>query len=281
MADISTLVTDIYKVLDQAKFEELSVHLPEEDRTDSKPSLRMSNLGRPLRQLYYDLTSAPNQENLSGKTRFKFRYGHLLEDLVLELAIRAGHDVRDRQKEISVDSVVGHIDAIVDDVLVDVKSCSAYSFEKFKSGRILDEDNFGYVYQLSGYWSCLDVDRAGFLAINKVDGELFFYELPADKRRDLDDVRSRISLVRDTVASKDEPQRCYEPVPEGKSGNLRLGVGCSYCPHKFHCYRDANDGAGLKTYYYSGGPKFLIKVAKEPRVRSDGPVDEFPTKEKE
>lgn len=279
MKTIETLASDIYSLF-EGKIEHIDVPVSHELRSGEN-NLRMSNLGKPLRQLYYDLTSAPNQEALSGKTLFKFTYGHILEHLAIELAIQAGHEVKDQQREVIVDGVKGHIDGIIDGVLVDAKSCSQYSFDKFKSGRILTDDPFGYVTQLSGYWAAIpEVERAGFLAINKVDGELFFYELPSNKRQTLDDVQTRIATVRSTVAQGQEPERCYEPVPEGKSGNLRLGVGCSYCGHKFHCWRDANDGAGLKAYFYSSGPKFLVKTVREPKVPTeDVSLDIFPTKE--
>lgn len=278
MARIEDLASDIYALF-EGKIEHIDVPVSQEQRAEGQ-SLRMSNLGKPLRQLYYDLTSAPNQEAFTGKTLFKFTYGHILEHLIIKLAVQAGHDVRDQQREIEVDGIKGHIDGIIDGVLVDAKSCSQYSFDKFKSGRILDEDPFGYIYQLSGYWAAVGTDRAGFLAINKVDGELFFYELKVSTKRTLDDVRSRIALVRETVTGDQVPSRCYPSVPDGKSGNLRLGVGCSYCPHKFHCWRDANGGEGIKTYYYSTGPKFLVEVKREPKVPTeDVSLDVFPTKQ--
>jgi len=56
-------------------------------------------------------------------------------------------------------------------------------------------------------------------------------------------------------------------VPEGKSGNMKLGVNCSYCPHKVTCWDDANNGDGLRLFLYSNGPMWLTEVQKEPKVQ--------------
>lgn len=240
--------------------------------------LYLSSIGKPLRQLWYQLKGAPS-EKLGPDTKFKFLYGDLLESLVLFLAIEAGHTVEGLQQSVDVDGVRGRIDAIIDGTLVDVKSCSQYSFDKFRSGDFLTNDPFGYVYQLSSYWSQLAVERAGFLCINKVLGHIHFAELTNEHRRTDAEVRDRIARVREAASIDVEPERCYEPRPvssKDKSGNLVLGVGCSYCPFKEHCWRDANNGSGLKKFIYASGPKWFVDVKKQPRVFE---ADTFPTKE--
>lgn len=283
---IDTLITDIYNLFDghavTEGVEDFSkavgdLFIKRLKDVGPRSGLSLSQIGRPLRQLYYDLTGGtPGQEVLTPQTRFKFAYGDLIEEMILFLAMEAGHDVSDMQRTVSVDGILGHIDCIIDGVLVDVKSCSSYSFNKFRDGSILDNDPFGYIYQLSSYWATLpNVTRAGFLAIDKVTGKICFYELTNASRKSITDVQERIGLVKAMVQTSSEPERCYSPEPEGKSGNLKLGVGCSYCPHKFHCWRDANGGTGIKTYSYSTGPKFLVHIEREPRVQT---FDKFPTK---
>jgi hypothetical protein len=66
------------------------------------------------------------------------------------------------------------------------------------------------------------------------------------------------------------PDRCYPPVEDGKSGNLKLSVGCSYCGYKFKCWDDVNEGKGLRTFIYSNGPRFLVNVEREPDVYEVG-----------
>ena len=88
--------------------------------------LRFSSLGRPDRQIWYMANSQGGPQELNAKTYFKFLYGDIIELLVLFLAKEAGHKVEREQEEIEVDGVLGHIDAIIDGVVVDVKSASPY-----------------------------------------------------------------------------------------------------------------------------------------------------------
>lgn len=269
---LATLPADIHNLLDGASLEDSIGRFTDDigkmmikrfKDHDREPSLRMSNIGRPLRQLWYELRGQPG-EKLSGQTKFKFLYGDLLESLGLYLSEAAGHKVERLQEEIEVDGIKGHIDAVIDGVLIDIKSCSSYSFNKFKYGTLFDDDAFGYVAQLSGYAHALGLPAA-WIAIDKVSGEICILELPKDKI-DKYDVRKRIQTCRSTVDLGVEPERCYEDVADGKSGNRKLGVGCSYCSYKWHCWRDSNGGKGLQVYTYSTGPKYLTVVSKEPRV---------------
>lgn len=226
----------------------------------------MSNIGKPcIRQLWYELNGHEG-EKLSGQTKMKFAYGHLLEALILILAEASGHTVERLQERIEVDGIVGHIDCVLDGVLVDVKSASPYGFNKFKDGSLLEEgeDTFGYRHQLCGYAHALGLPAA-WVAINKVSGEICVLHLPKEKIDEYD-IQSRIDTVRKAISSSDVPDRCYEDEPDGKSGNRKLAVGCSYCSFKQECWRDSNDGGGLKTYIYSTGPRYLTTVKREPNV---------------
>ena len=277
MADLSTLVSDIYALLegkligDKQVLEKFGTELGKvfsgrfTTREDRVPSLRMSNIGRPLRQLWYELNGYKGEE-LSGKTLLKFSYGDLTESLILVLAEAAGHTVESFQEEIGVDGIKGHIDAVVDGVLIDVKSCSAYSFQKFKTGSLLEEgqDVFGYQAQLCGYAHAKNLPAA-WIAFDKQSGEICILELPRSKIDEYD-VRRRITEVRSGVSQETPPDRCYEDEPDGKSGNRKLSVGCSYCGFKSECWKDSNEGAGLKVYAYSTGPRFLTTVAREPKT---------------
>ena len=51
-------------------------------------------------------------------------------------------------------------------------------------------------------------------------------------------------------------------------------MGCSYCQFKHSCWKEANEGRGLRTFLYSTGPKHFTHVEKEPRVAEiiDGKV---------
>jgi hypothetical protein len=227
--------------------------------------LRFSALGKKDRQIWYQANKPETAEKMPGKQNFKFLYGDVLEVLLLFLAKEAGHTVENCQKGVEEDGVKGSIDAEIDGVLVDVKSASSYSFEKFKSGGYLFDDPFGYVSQLAGYANALKKDRAGFLVADKVHGDICFVEF--DKEYiDGNPPGPRISHLREVIAQTSPPPRCYPDVPEGKSGNRKLAIGCSYCAFKDDCWSDANNGKGLRKFFYSRGPVWLSEVKKEPKV---------------
>jgi hypothetical protein len=230
------------------------------------PGLRMSNIGRPLRQLWYEThPDVVQSEPVSGSSLLKFSYGHILEALVVVLAKAGGHTVERQQEEVSVDGISGHIDCVIDNVLVDIKSASPYSFSKFVSGEILSgNDPFGYLGQICGYAHALGLPAA-WIVVNKVSGEICILHVPQELI-DGYNVRSRVTEVRQAIAGLDEPERCYPDENVNKSGNRKLGISCSYCPWKFHCWRDSNEGRGLQVYNYARGLVYYTHVAKEPKV---------------
>lgn len=276
---IGTLVDDIYELLEKGspsgaptqqyldEFAEAvkqaaaSYMTPRED----KRTLRMSAIGKPDRKLYYDIRGTHETEKFKGHELFKFFYGHLIESALIYLAKEAGHKVEDEQKEVVLGGVVGHMDCKIDRVVTDVKSASTYSFRKFKDGTLEENDAFGYMEQLAGYATAEGTNEAAFLAADKTLGHIALLRVSEDKITGLK-LEDRIEHLKEVIKSDDIPPRCYDPIPEGKSGNLALPVGCSYCSHKFKCYDDANNGVGLRTFIYSTGPKYLTHVEKEPNV---------------
>jgi len=275
---IDTLIQDIQKLLvegktvDKGRVELFGQTLAKlvADRlqaaTEERPkTLRMSNIGKPARQLYYELKTDLPREQLTASTLFKFLYGDLIESIILFLAEEAGHDVSAQQATVELNGIVGHIDAVIDGVVVDVKSASSYSFSKFKDGSLAENDPFGYMDQLAGYATALGGLNGAFLAADKTLGHLTLLSVPAEDLKALDS-SARIDHLREVLESDELPDKCYPPEEEGKSGNLKLGVNCSYCAFKKTCWADANDGFGLRTFLYSKGPVHFVNVAKEPLV---------------
>ena len=229
---------------------------------DSRFTLRMSNVGKPLRQLWYDNKSEMDS-SVTPITMIKFLYGHILEEVVLMLARLSGHEVSDEQKEVTVNDVKGHMDCKIDGEVVDVKTASSFAFKKFKYGTLPDDDPFGYISQLSGYEQSEGTTGGGFLVINKETGELTFY---APDEFDKIDTGKRIKTIRKAFKSKTPPDKCYPEIPEGTKGNMKIHRGCSYCPHKFVCHSDSNNGQGLRGFRYAKGVVYFTKVVKEPNV---------------
>lgn len=279
MKNIDTLVEDIYGLFgtdekfDLGLFETFGGNLRDlmdqrfHQKYEGDPYLRMSNIGRPDRQLWFDINGKGDKEKLLPSTLIKFAYGDLIEQMMLLYAKMAGHTVEREQEEVEVSGIKGHIDAVIDGVVVDVKSASTFSFQKFDTGALLEAGNdpFGYVAQLAGYVEAVAPGADGaFLAVDKTLGKITLLKVPAEVLARYR-VRERIEHIKQVVASPDIPARCYDDVPEGKSGNMKLSTGCSYCPHKFNCWPN------LRAYFYSTGPKYLTKVIREPRV------SEFPS----
>jgi hypothetical protein len=275
---LDTLVEDIFTLFDENQHHEPSeenlkllgqniidiMKLRLAKRDEDREALRFSSLGKKDRQLWYMEHAKDKAEPMSSKTFFKFLYGDLLEQLLLFLAREAGHDVTREQEELEVGGVKGHIDAVIDGVVVDVKSASPYSFKKFKDGRLFDDDPFGYIGQISGYAETLTPGQgAAFLVADKVHGDIHLMKIAGETTAAYKPAE-RIDHLKEVLASDVEPPRCYEDVKDGESGNRKLGLNCSYCPFKQHCWRDANGGEGLRTFLYYDGPRFLTNVARRP-----------------
>lgn len=265
---LDTLVKDIYEVLEKGNVkidtqklaDVLAKRLNREG--SPKPELRMSNIGAPCeRQLWYKINVPDKAEPLKGNVLLKFMVGDIVEELVLSLAEAAGHEVRGRQDDVEVSGTMGHIDGIVDDVLVDVKSASTFSFDKFRDGLTVVRDSFGYLTQL-GLYSYSTRDKVGktghaaFIAVDKQHGHIHVDQHKFDTTRDWP---SEVKAKQAMVSALEPPPRAFHPVPEGKSGNLKLGVECSYCQFKKECY------PSVRTFFYAKGPVHLTHVVREPK----------------
>jgi len=288
---ISTVVPDVYAVLEngvdlpenQEEAEQVSNfilqfasnmgaivtrRLVEEE--EPRVGMRLSSLGQCIKKQWYQQHDNSDPEKLTGPTLLKFMFGDLIEELLLLLVRLSGHEVRGEQDEIRVGGVLGHRDAVIDGYTVDVKSASKYSFEKFKDGSIKNNDSFGYMEQLAAYMQGADdveQDAAFNLVMGKELGNLTLFKLPVE---DMIDAAARVrevsgALLDDTTP----PPRPHEAHPDGKSGNMKLPGTCSYCPFKFKCWSDSNNGAGLRTFIYSAGPRYLTAVEREPNVQEN------------
>lgn len=224
----------------------------------------MSNLGTPCdRKLWYSVNKPELADRLPGYTSFKFLYGDILERVLLALAKLAGHTVEGEQTELEIGDVKGHRDAVVDGRLIDVKTATTHSFAKFRDHKLRSDDPFGYLTQIGAYLHASQTDdtvtekgKASFIAIDKQLGHICIdtYE------KDNVDYTALVDSKRAMVGSDEPPDRGFTDVPDGKSGNRKLGTECSYCPFKSTCW------PGLRTFTYSNGPTFLTKVEREPKV---------------
>ena len=84
----------------------LSWAKPEERNKDF--TIRMSNVGKPARQLWFEQRDKDSKKDIDAPTQLKFLYGHLLEEIVLMLVRMSGHQVTDEQKEVDINGIKGH-----------------------------------------------------------------------------------------------------------------------------------------------------------------------------
>lgn len=277
---LDTLVQDIYDTLDKgADVHEDDVSAFGQDvsrifrerlmERGYEGRLRLSNLGtRCDRRLWFSIRHPELAEPLDPHVRLKFLIGDLWEAVLLFLARVAGHKVEGQQTEVSLHGVIGHRDAVIDGTLVDVKSASSYSFEKFNNHLKPEQDDFGYLTQIDSYLETAqddpivtEKDHAAFLVGDKTLGKLTVDKHP---RKGVD-YQELVENKRKLLDSPTPPPRGFSDEPDGKSGNRKLGTYCSYCPFKDACW------PGLQKYNYAGKPRWLTVVKKEPRVPKEEP----------
>jgi len=280
MKKLNTLVDDIYKklsVLGKGKSLNLSEETIEQFGESMKDvlrhwstpnprsveTLRMSNIGRPNRQLWFDMKTEQQAQEIPPATFIKFLYGHMLEEVVLLLVKLAGHTVSDEQKNVKIKGIEGHMDCVIDGEVIDVKTASGYAFKKFKDGTLAEDDTFGYMSQLAGYEAGHGTSNGGFLAMNKENGELALY-IPEEL--DKPNIETKIDTVKKSLKKQTPPELCYLPIPDGTSGNMKLPRGCFFCRHKVECHKDSNNGKGLRVFKYAKGLTYLTQVVKQPKV---------------
>ena len=229
--------------------------------------LRMSNIGRDDRYLWNHYNNVGPKEPMQPHNLVKFLYGHLIEEMLLLLVRLSGHTVSHEQAQAEVEGIVGSMDCKIDGVLTDVKSTSSFGFKKFKDATLAFDDPFGYIDQIKGYAKSEGDTQVGWLAMDKQNGHLAFLKYDLEDTQApvyevlKEDIVERIKHVKEVVQQPEPPEFCNDPVPDGKSGNMKLPIGCSYCHFKHACYPN------LRTFLYSTGPRFLTEVANEPKVQ--------------
>ena len=283
LPDIKTLKADIEHVLNTGEgfTKEIAEWVGEQialsaqrqllESRPKKGTLRMSNMGTPCeRKLWYNVQDfADNvKESLQPYTKNKFIFGDIIEAWTLGLVKASGHRLEGMQDLMSINGVKGSRDCVIDGMTTDVKSASTMAMTKFKNNGLIGNDPFGYLSQLSSYVAAGANDpivtnktHGAFVAVDKQFGhvEVDIYDLSKWVERKPLEVEEKKLMVK----QKEPPERAFEDVPDGKSGNRKLGTNCSYCEFKKVCWPD------LKTYIYSSGPRYLTTVVREPKVFSE------------
>jgi hypothetical protein len=227
-------------------YKEVKVALDREfsgaDRAKRGFTLRMSNIGRPYCQLWFQKNKPEVAREPESGFAIKMMIGDIVEAAFKGFLKEAGVEYTDTKKVVWITSsgkeIVGHYDLEMNGAVDDVKSASPYAFDrKFESFETLAaDDSFGYVAQLAAYARGSGLKVGGWWVINKTTGQ--FKYTPADGM----DVDAVLADIEAKIAELDanEFRRCFEPVEETfrskLTGNTKLSSSCGFCDFKDSCW---------------------------------------------
>jgi len=240
----------------------------------SKPrefKLRMSNVGRPYCQLWFEKNKP--ETALPKPTTFimNMLLGDIVEAAFKGLLKEAGVQYSDSDTvklPIGTSNINGTYDIVIDGAVDDIKSASDWSYKhKFESYETLKaSDPFGYVGQLAGYAKASGLKVGGWWVINKANGD--FKYIPASSI-DIEEEISKIKITHDKLKTN-KFERCFEPQAEtfrGKpTGNKILGTECGFCDYRFSCWPSLKELPAVKSQ--AKDPKIVkyVELAKEYEV---------------
>ena len=203
--------------------------------------LRMSNIGRPSCQLWYEKNKPESALPKPNSFVMNMMLGDIVEAVFKGVLVEAGIPFGEAEHvtlDLGDTQISGTYDLTMDGAVDDVKSASDWSYKnKFESFEKLSaSDSFGYVGQLAGYAKASGTKAGGWWVVNKANGQ--FKYVPADGI-DVDLEVSKIKATVDTI-NENKFERCFEPEPETyrgiPSGNLVLNEGCRFCDYRFDCW---------------------------------------------
>ena len=211
-----------------------------------KFKLRMSNVGRPSCQLWFEKNKP--EKALPRPTTFvmNMMIGDIIEAIFKGLLKEAGvkYENSDKVKlDLDGTQIEGTYDLVINDAVDDIKSASNWSYiNKFDSFEKLKEsDGFGYIAQLAGYAKASNKKAGGWWVVNKANGD--FKYVPAtslDIEQECTNIKNTISKIEDNKF-----ERCFEPIDEtfrGKpTGNKILNDCCIFCAFRYECWESLQD----------------------------------------
>ena len=174
--------------------------------------LRMSNIGRPSCQLWYDKNKPEVALPRSTTFVMNMMLGDIVEAVFKGLLKEAGVKYEDAEKvtlELPNATIEGTYDIVINNSVDDIKSSSQWSYNnKFESYETLKElDGFGYVAQLAGYAKASGKKAGGWWVVNKANGD---FKYIAATGLDIDEEINYINKTVEQVNSN-EFKRCFVP----------------------------------------------------------------------
>ena len=232
--------------------------------------LRMSNVGRPTCQLWYQKNKPEVGIPLPTTFVMNMMLGDIVEAVFKGLLKESRVDYEDSDK---VQLDLGHIvidgtyDIVIADAVDDIKSASNWSYtNKFESYDTLKQgDAFGYVAQLAGYAKASGKRAGGWWVVNKATGD--FKYVPADGI----DVDTEVAKIDETCKTVEENvfKRCFEAEPEmfrGKpTGNKVLNTHCGFCSYRYDCWSTLEERPAVKSQARVPKITNYVEIAEEYR----------------
>ena len=210
-------------------------------KREDKFRLRMSNIGRPSCQLWFEKNRP--ETALPKPTTFvmNMMIGDIVE-AVFKAVLREANVKFEDTDNVTLEldentKISGSYDLVMNDSVDDIKSASDWSYKyKFDSYESLHSgDSFGYVGQLAGYAKALGKKAGGWWVLNKANGLFKYVRAHIDMDKELDKIKKNIKAT-----ESKELVRCFEPEPEtfrGKeTGNIVLNKNCTFCSYRQSCW---------------------------------------------
>ena len=229
--------------------------------------LRMSNIGRPYCQLWFEKNKPEDRVHPPSKRIMNFMFGDIVEAIFKGILTEANVKYEDSEEvvlDMGKHSIKGTYDISIDGSVDDIKSASMWSYNnKFQSfDTVQASDPFGYIGQLAGYAKASGKKVGGWWVINKNNAD--FKYIPADGL----DIKKEITTLKNTAKRLDENkfERCFQPEEEkfrGKlTGNIVLNKNCTFCEFRYSCWSGLQELPSIKSQ--AKEPKIVpyIKVEK-------------------
>ena len=209
-----------------------------------KFKLRMSNIGRPICQLWFEKNRPEEKEPMPDQFMMNMMLGDIVEAVFKGILRTAGVEFKDNAY-VSLDlgggrrPIKGEYDLLMANRVDDVKSASDYSYtKKFVNLETLQaSDPFGYVAQLVGYATAAGKKVGGWWVVNKANGH---HKYVSAKEVDVDEVLDKMRATYDYLENDEPLERKYTDIPETyrkkESGNRTLCRECSFCSFKKACW---------------------------------------------
>jgi hypothetical protein len=212
-------------------------------KREDKFRLRMSNIGRPSCQLWFEKNRP--ETALPKPTTFvmNMMIGDIVE-AVFKAVLREANVKFEDTDNVTLEldentKISGSYDLVMNDSVDDIKSASDWSYKyKFDSYESLHSgDSFGYVGQLAGYAKALGKKAGGWWVLNKANGLFKYVRAHIDMDKELDKIKKNVKAT-----ESKELVRCFEPEPEtfrGKeTGNIVLNKNCTFCSYRNACWEN-------------------------------------------